>query len=238
MNKKLLILLPALMLSLSACNFKLPVDSEKDEDESQEESHGGGQGQSELDDDIFDRPESLRKLMEFGKNTGFEIKTKATENDDEQAEVTFGMKGNIWWVEDGTGYGTAYRLEDGVCSAISYDDESGSWSVLIADVGESQYTEMFDSLSGYLYTANDYFANNGFEANGKGQYAGRSVLKYKYAISVATVSVLHEYYVDEDLGLTLYHYAETVSDGEKSWAKIETTSFKTGNDVTPIAVSE
>ena len=237
MNKKLLVLLPALMLSLSACNFKLPSEPAED-DESQEDSNGGGQGESEQDDDIFDRPESLQKLMKLGEESGFEIKTKATENDDEYAEITFGMKGNIWWITDLSSEGMAYRLEDGVCSMISYDVETDTWSVLIADAGESQFTEMFDSVSSYLYEAYDYFANDGFEANGKGQYAGRNVLKYKYYKAVATVSVLHEYYIDEELGIGLYQYAETVSDGEKNWAKIETTSFKTGNDVTPIVVAE
>ena len=240
-GKGLFVLLPVLLLSLTACDLS-GLLSNLGNDDSEESSQNDGDNSSgnvnsSADDSIFDKPESLKKLMAFGKNTGFELKTKATEDDAEGAEITLGMKGNVWWTLDADGSGTGYRLENNVCSMLSYNSETQSWSVLIANAGETQYEEMFESVSSYFYTANNYFANEGFAANGSGTYAGRNVLKYKYERSVATVSVKHEYYVDKDLGITLYQYAETVSDGQKDWAKVETVSFKTGNDVTAITVA-
>lgn len=245
MKKRLLLLLPALLLSLTACDISSLINNiGNDDDESEDvgdNSNGNGGGKSQdagYDDSVFDKPESLQKLMAYGKNTGFEIKTKATESDGSGAsEITLGMKGDIWWMIDDTGYGTGYRLENNVCSMLTYDETAGSWSVLIANAGETQYTEMFDSITSYLYTANDVFANEGFVADGTSKYAGRDVLKFKYSRTVATYSAKHDYYVDKDLGITLYEYAESTSDGETDWVKFETTSFKSGNDVTAITVA-
>ena len=80
------------------------------------------------------------------------------------------MKGNIWWTLDADGTGTGYRLENNVCSMLSYSSETQSWSVFIANAGETQYEEMFEGVSSYLYVANNYFANDGFAANGSGTY--------------------------------------------------------------------
>ena len=240
MRKGLLILVPALLLSLTACDIsgllsQLGGDSEEEDDSSEVINNSDG---GEEDDDIFDKTESLEKLMAYGKDTGFEIVTVGSESDGTaDTTATLGMKGNVWWLMDDQGYGTAYRLENGVCSSLTYDGSTQSWSVLIANVGETQYTEMFASVTDYLYKANNYFANQGFTSDGSGSYAGRSVLKYKYQFSIGTVSIEHDYYVDEELGISLYQYAATTSDGETSWAKLETTSFKSGNDVTAIVVA-
>ena len=240
MKKGLLILVPTLLLSLTACDLSEILNQlggDSDEEESSQAINNPASDGGD-DDSIFDKTESLEKLMAFGKNTGFEIKTSGSESGSASAAVSIlGMKGNVWWVMDDEGYGTAYRLDNGVCSSLTYDSSSQTWSVLIANVGESQYTEMFASLANYLYKANTYFANEGFESDGSSVYAGRNVLKYKYHRAVATVSVDNEYYVDQELGITIYQYAATTSDGEISWAKIETTSFKTGNDVTAISIA-
>ena len=245
MKKGLLILVPALLLSLTACDLsslaeKL-VGNSDDEETSQnvdDNSNGTGTSNNQGDDDsIFDKTESIDKLMEFGKNTGFEIVTVGSESDGTaDSSFTLGMKGNVWWIMD-EGYGSAYRLENGVCSMLTYDGTTQTWSVLIANVGETQFKEMFASETDYLYKSNNYFANEGFVSNGSGKYAGRDVLKYKYHRAVGTVSVDHEYYVDKDLGISIYQYAATTSDGDTSWAKLETTSFKTGNEVTAITVA-
>ena len=245
MKKGLLILVPALLLSLTACDLsslaeKLGGNSD-DEETSQnvdDNSNGTGTSNNQGDDDsIFDKTESVDKLMAYGKDTGFEIVTVGSESDGTAiSSFTFGMKGNVWWIMD-EGYGSAYRLENGVCSMLTYDGTTQTWSVLIANVGETQFKEMFASETDYLYKANTYFANEGFTSNGSGKYAGRDVLKYKYHRAVGTVSVDHEYYVDKDLGISLYQYAATTSDGDTSWAKLETTSFKTGNDVAAITIA-
>ena len=241
MKKRFFILLPALLLSLTACDINGLLNSlggDNSEDSGNVDDNSSVNANNNSDDSIFDKPQSLEKLMAYGKNTGFEIKTKATEDDAEGAEITLGMKGNIWWTLNAEGSGTGYRLENNVCSMLSYSSETQSWSVLIANAGETQYEEMFESVSSYLYVANNYFANEGFTANGSGTYAGRNVLKYKYELIVsAVIGVKHEYYVDKDLGISLYQYAETTSDGQKEWAKLETTSFKSGNDVTAITIA-
>ena len=237
--KKYLILLPALILSLSACDLSgIISNSNNDNDDTNENTNGdtGGSGSNDYDDSIFDEPESLRKLMAFGKDTGFEITTKATAADGTNNQITLAMKGNLWWHIDSDGSGSGYRLEDGKCAMLSYDE--GTWSVFIPNVGETQFEAMFESVSNYLYKANSYFANEGFTFDSNGKYAGRDVLKFKYERTVASVSVKHDYYVDKNLGISLYQYAETTSDGEKDWAKLETTSFKTGNDVTQITIAE
>ena len=245
MKKGLLILIPALLLSLSACDLsglaeKLGGNSDEDETSQNagDNSNGNVNSTNQGDDDsIFDKTESIDKLMAYGKDTGFEIVTVGSESDGTaDSSFTLGMKGNVWWImaED---YGSAYRLENGVCSMLTYDGTTQTWSVLIANVGETQFKEMFASETDYLYKANTYFANEGFASNGSGKYAGRDVLKYKYHRAVGTVSIDHEYYVDKDLGISLYQYAATTSDGDTSWAKLETTSFKTGNDVTAIVVA-
>ena len=245
MKKGFLILVPALLLSLTACDLsglaeKLGGNSDDEEtsQNSDDNSNGNGVSNNQGDDDsIFDKTESIDKLMAYGKDTGFEIVTVGSESDGTAiSSFTFGMKGNVWWIMD-EGYGSAYRLENGVCSMLTYDGTTQTWSVLIANVGETQFKEMFASETDYLYKANTYFANEGFASNGSGKYAGRDVLKYKYHRAVGTVSVDHEYYVDKDLGISLYQYAATTSDGDTSWAKLETTSFKTGNEVSAITVA-
>ena len=245
MKKGLLMLVPALLLSLTACDLgslaeKLGGNSD-DEETSQnvdDNSNGTGTSNNQGDDDsIFDKTESIDKLMAYGKDTGFEIVTVGSESDGTaDSSFTLGMKGNVWWIMD-EGYGSAYRLENGVCSMLTYDGTTQTWSVLIANVGETQFKEMFASETDYFYKANNYFANEGFASNGSGKYAGRDVLKYKYHRAAGTVSVDHEYYVDKDLGISLYQYAATTSDGDTSWAKLETTSFKTGNEVSAITVA-
>lgn len=237
--KKCLILLPALILSLSACDLSgIIKNTNNDNDDTNENTGGdtGDSGSNDYDDSIFDESESLRKLMAFGKDTGFEITTKATAADGTNNQITLAMKGNLWWHIDSDGSGSGYRLEDGKCAMLSYDE--GTWSVFIPNVGETQFEAMFESVSNYLYKANSYFANEGFTFDSNGKYAGRDVLKFKYERTVASVSVKHDYYVDKNLGISLYQYAETTSDGEKDWAKLETTSFKTGNDVTQITIAE
>ena len=184
----------------------------------------------------IDITESIEKLMAFGKDTGFEITTKATDSDGTDYTYVLGMKGNIWWLIDESG-GSGYQLNGDKCAMLTYDVENQTWSTLIANVGETQFKAMFESLTSYLYKSNAYFANEGFTSNGEGTYARRDVLKFKYHRAVGTVSVDHEYYVDKDLGISIYQYAETRNGSEVSWAKLETTSFKTGNDVEAIVVS-
>lgn len=246
MKKGLLILVPALLLSLTACDLGSLAEklggngddgetSQNDGDNSNGNVNSNNQGD---DDSIFDKTESVDKLMAYGKDTGFEIVTVGSESDGTaNTSFTLGMKGNVWWIMDDEGYGSGYRLENGVCSMLTYDGTTQTWSVLIANVGETQFKEMFASETDYLYKANTYFANEGFASNGSGKYAGRDVLKYKYHRAVGTVSVDHEYYVDKDLGISIYQYAATTSDGDTSWAKLETTSFKTGNDVAAITIA-
>ena len=245
MKKGLLILVPALLLSLTACDLGSLAEklggNGGDGETSQnagDNSNGNVNSTNQGDDDsIFDKTESIDKLMAYGKDTGFEIVTVGSESDGTaDSSFTLGMKGNVWWImaED---YGSAYRLENGVCSMLTYDGTTQTWSVLIANVGETQFKEMFASETDYLYKSNNYFANEGFASNGSGKYAGRDVLKYKYHRAVGTVSVDHEYYVDKDLGISIYQYAATTSDGDTSWAKLETTSFKTGNEVSAITVA-
>ena len=239
MKKGLLILVPALLLALTACDLsgiieKLGGDDNEDDGTSQNvngNSKGNGDNGAGYDDSIFDQTESVDKLMAYGKETGFEIVTNASTSDSEGSETTLAMKGNIWWTLDEDGSGTGYRLENGVCSMLTYDNSNQSWSVLINNVGETQFVEMFSSVSSYLYSANEYFANEGFTANGSGKYAGRDILKFKYHRAVATVSINHEYYVEKDLGITIYNYADTTTSDGTSWAKLETTSFKTGSQV-------
>ena len=246
MKKGLLILVPALLLSLTACDLsslaeKLGGNGDDGETSQNagDNSNGNVNSNNQGDDDsIFDKTESVDKLMAYGKDTGFEIVTVGSESDGTaNTSFTLGMKGNAWWLIDEDGYGVGYRLENNVCSSLTYDSEAKTWSVLIANIGETQYKEMFASQTDYLYKANNYFANEGFASNGSGKYAGRDVLKYKYHRAVATVSIDHEYYVDKELGICIYQYAATTSDGDTSWAKLETTSFKTGNDVAAITVA-
>ena len=244
MKKGLLVLVPALLLSLAACDLSSLANQlgggDNDDDETSEQAgdNSNGNNQGSDDDAIFDKTESIDKLMAFGKDTGFEITTSSSESDSASASsFTLGMKGNVWWTLDNEGYGSAYRLEGSTCSMLSYDDATQTWSVLVANVGETQYVEMFKSVTSYLYTANEYFANDGFVSNGSGKYAGRDVLKYKYHRAIATYSADHEFYVDEDLGITIYNSVTATSDGETSWVKMETTSFKTGSAVSAITVA-
>lgn len=239
-NKFLLVSLLFATFSLTACDLSgLINDSSNDNDDESADVGGNSNskaGGNSYDDSIFDESESLEKLIAYGKNTGFEITTKATGADGTDSEITLAMKGNLWWYIDSEGSGSGYRLEDGKCAMLSYDE--GTWSVFIPNVGETQFEAMFESMSNYLYKANGYFANEGFTFDSNGKYAGRDVLKFKYERTVATVSVKHDYYVDKDLGISLYQYAETTNESEKDWAKLETTSFKSGNDVTPITIAE
>jgi len=249
MKKRFLILVPALLLSLTACDLNgllssiVNEDDDSDADisedigdESADESQD--EGGNSYDDSIFNKPNSLEKFLAFGENTGFEITYRGSEKDYGGETIVFGMKGNVWWEMDASGYGTGYRLQDGVCSMLSYDSNTQSWSVFVNNVGETQFAEMFKSHADIFYSANEYSSNNGFDADGSGEYAGRDVLKFKYHFTYSTVTLDHEYYLDKDLGITIYNYISTTSDGETDWSKFETLSFKTGDDVTAITISE
>ena len=240
MNKFLLAGLLFATFSLTACGLSGLINDSGNGNDDESGDVGGNSnsnaGGKSYDDSIFDESESLEKLIAYGKNTGFEITTKATAADGTNYDITLAMKGNLWWHIDSEGSGSGYLLEDGKCAMLSYDE--GIWSVFISNVGETQFEAMFESTSNYLYRANSYFANEGFTFDSNGKYAGRDVLKFKYERSVGPVSVKHDYYVDKDLGISLYQYAETTNESEKDWAKLETTSFKSGNDVTPITIAE
>lgn len=239
-NKFLLVSLLLGAFSLTACDLSGLINASGNDNDDESADVGGNSnsnaGGKSYDDSIFDESESLEKLIAYGKNTGFEITTKATAADGTNSEITLAMKGNLWWHIDSEGSGSGYRLEDGKCAMLSYDE--GTWSVFIPNVGETQFEAMFEAMSNYLYKANGYFANEGFTFDSNGKYVGRDVLKFKYERTVASVSVKHDYYVDKDLGISLYQYAETTNESEKDWAKLETTSFKSGNDVTPITIVE
>lgn len=239
-NKFLLVSLLLGTFSLTACDLNGLINVSGNDNDDESADVGGSSnskaGGNSYDDSIFDESESLEKLIAYGKNTGFEITTKATAADGTNDEITLAMKGNLWWHIDSEGSGSGYCLEDGKCAMLSYDE--GTWSVFIPNVGETQFEAMFEAMSNYLYKANGYFANEGFTFDSNGKYAGRDVLKFKYERIVGLVSVKHDYYVDKDLGISLYQYAETTNESEKDWAKLETTSFKSGNDVTPITIAE
>ena len=89
MKKGLLILVPALLLSLTACDLsglaeKLGGNSDDEEtsQNSDDNSNGNGVSNNQGDDDsIFDKTESIDKLMAYGKDTGFEIVTVGSESD-------------------------------------------------------------------------------------------------------------------------------------------------------------
>ena len=107
MKKGLLILVPALLLSITACDLSSLAEklggNGDDEETSQnagDNSNGNVNSNNQGDDDsIFDKTESIDKLMEFGKNTGFEIVTVGSESDGTaDSSFTLGMKGNVWWI--------------------------------------------------------------------------------------------------------------------------------------------
>ena len=229
-------------LSLASCDganiVKSLVPNEDDSsavksegNASQAASSKAGDDDPGYDDEIFNKSESQNKLIEYGQNTDFELTTKGSSSDSEEATTfTLGMKGNLWWEydisADGEIDGMAYQLhDDGTCALLDYDSEQEAWVELVHNVGETQFEEMFKSASDYLYPANGYFANEGFEYVGEGSYVGRTVMKFEYHARVSVVSLDHEYYVDKDLGIDLYNYAANSNSEETEWAKIETTSF-------------
>ena len=68
MKKKLFVLLPLLMISLSACNLGNLMDQlggDNSADSVNDNSSGNANKQNRIDDYIFDKLESLDKLMAF-----------------------------------------------------------------------------------------------------------------------------------------------------------------------------
>ena len=102
MKKGLLVLVPALFLSLTACDLSSlanQLGGGDDDDESSEQAgdNSNGNNQGSDDDAIFDKTESIDKLMAYGKDTGFEIVTSSSESDSASASsFALGMKGNVW----------------------------------------------------------------------------------------------------------------------------------------------
>ena len=130
MKKGLFIVFPILLLSLTACDLGALMSNlgggDGDGDSSQnagDNSNGNVNSNNQGDDDsIFDKTESIDKLMAYGKDTGFEIVTVGSESDGTaNTSFTLGMKGNAWWLMDDEGSGSAYRLENGACSMLTYD---------------------------------------------------------------------------------------------------------------------
>ena len=85
---------------------------------------------------------------------------------------------------------SGYRLVDGKCQMLDYDEDNQKWSVLIANIGdESQYNQMFASLTSFLYTANEYSANEGFVSDGDTSSASVEVTSFKIGSQVADPTV-------------------------------------------------
>ena len=234
MKKKLLFLLPLLLMPLTACDMSNLTNKGDDDDSIEVSEPGAGEKLS------FDKDEVANKLKTYGQTTGFDItlETKTVqEGETTQNTMEVAMKGNmVWVITDGSYAGveatsnttvTAFTSEDGTTfdvTELGPDDLEGK-------TPEEFFDEYLETLTSFFYFA-EYYKSLGLTKVKDLTYVGRNASEYELSMYYGSVGSSFKTYVDKELGITLYFLADsTDEDGIKTTTEFKVTSFKSGDQV-------
>ena len=234
MKKKLLFLLPFLLLSLSACDLSSLMNQGGNDDESSEKEENSEKLET-------NKEQSLNKLKEFGKTTGFditgEVKTSNEEGESISA-VEVGMKGDMaWMVSEGEYMGAIWNNESVTIFTSSNHGQSFQTNEIDSEAldgktPEQYFDEYLETLTSWLYFS-DTYQTLGLTKVKDLIYVGRNATEYMMSMSYGGMaSVTYRAYIDKELEITLYWFGEAVSPEEGTdSSEFKVTSFKTGEQV-------
>ncbi len=230
MKKKLLFLLPLLLVPLTACD----ASGAEDNDESD------AQDSSVVEEKLnFDKDEVFNKLKNYGKTTGFDITFDTKTIQDGQTSensMEVAMKDNmVWLVTEGTYTGAEYNetsvtlftSEDGV----TFDTTEYGPEQLENKTPEEFFEDLLDTYTSFFYFA-DMYKTLGLTKVRNMVYANREAAEYSFEFYYGGVGATYKTYIDDELGINLYFFADaTDEDGNKTSTEFKVTAFLSGNQV-------
>lgn len=231
MKKKYLFLLPLLLMPLAACDMSGPANKGNDSDETSEAGLG--------EKFSYDKQEVANKLKTYGQTTGFDITAEIKTSNDEGNSVStieVAMKDNMVWLISEEGSYTGVQLNaNGVTAFASEDGQEFETTELGAEeLGGKTPEEFFDqymeTLTSWLYFA-DTYKSLGLTRVKEFTYVGRNVIEYSYHMSYGVASSTFKTYVDVELGITLYFFAEAIDGEGHDSEEFAVKSFLSGNQV-------
>lgn len=220
-------------MPLTACDLSALANKSNDEEEQESSEEGAGEQLS------FNKEEVINKLKNYGKTTGFDITfdTK-TVSDGETSEnsMEVAMKDNmVWLIQDGEYTGAEYNET----SVTLFTSEDGT-AFQTTEYGPEQLEgktpeEFFDDFL-ETYTAFFYFADTykslGLTKVRNMVYVNREAAEYSFEFHYGGVGTTYKTYIDDELGITLYFFAEaTDTDGSKESTEFKVKTFLSGDQV-------
>ncbi len=233
MKKKLLFLLPLLLVPLTACDMAGGAD--KDDSDNVAESSEQGEDEKLT----FNKEEVVNKLKNYGKTTGFDItfETKTIqEGETTQANMEVAMKDNmVWLITDGSYTGAELN---GTTLTLFTSEDGQTFNTTVADpddlngkTPEEFFDYYMETLTQFFYFAGTY-QSLGLKKVKDSVYVGRNVSEYELSVRYGVAGSTFKTYVDKDLGITLYFLADaTEEDGSKTSTEFKVTAFLSGNQV-------
>ena len=210
--------------------------------------NGGGQTQKETVAMEHNYQEVEQNLETMGKSTGYmityAITSSATGEADESYTLSFGMKGDIYYVKDEDGDESYYDLS-GETAAVIYTKDAGEsvWSketVSYEYVGKDFYKSTMDTEFMSFATMYSLFANSEATkttATFCGRTCDKYTVNYSY-LAVAGFTFTYEVYIDAETSACLKLYCGGSYAGEGAAVNFECTSFETNPTISLPTVVE
>ena len=228
MKKKLLFLLPLLLVPLTACDLS---GAGEDNDESDV------QDSSVVEEKLnFDKDSVFNKLKTYGQTVGFDItfETQATESEKTKYDVA--MKNDMVWLVSNNEY-TGIKLGDNKITAFASSDNGQTFQtndLTEDDLGGKTPAAFFDSyldsLTTWFYFASTY-SNLGLTKTREITFVDREVTEYSMSMMYGGQGATFTTYIDKELGITVYWYSESITEEGKEFVEFKVISFKSGNAV-------
>lgn len=234
MKKKLLFLLPLLLIPLTACD--MGSQGNKDDDDSGNVSEpGAGEKFS------YNKEEVFNKLKNYGKTTGFDITMdvkSVSDGETTKNTIEVGMKDEMVWLisEDGSYTGVELTSATTITAFTSEDGIAFNTSELGPDALNGQTPEEFfdyyaETLTMYFYMAENYKVL-GLTKVKDLTYAGRNATEYAFDMHYGVVGTTAKIYIDKELDINLYLFAEAVDEeGNKDSTEFDVKTFLSGSKV-------
>ena len=233
MKKKLLFLLPLLLMPLTACDMSALANKSNDEEEKETSDEGAGEKLS------FDKDEVFNKLKNYGKTTGFDITfdTKTISDGEEtNTSMEVAMKDNmVWLIQDGAYTGAEYNetsvtlftSEDGV----TFDTTEYGPEQLEDKTPEEFFEDLLDTYTSFFYFA-DVYKSLGLTKVRNMVYANTEAAEYSFEFHYGGAGATYKTYIDDELGINLYFFAETIdAEGAKESTEFKVKTFLSGDQV-------
>ena len=236
MKKKLLFLLPLLLIPLTACDMSGLANKGDDDDDSAETSEAGAGEKFS-----YNKGEVFNKLKNYGKTTGFDITMdvkSVSSGQTTKSTIEVGMKDEMVWLinEDGNYTGVELTSATTITAFTSEDGTTFDVTELGPDSLNGQTPEEFfdyyaETLTMYFYMAENYKVL-GLTKVKDLTYAGRNATEYAFDMRYGVMGTTAKLYIDKELGINLYLFAEAVDEeGNKESTEFDVKTFLSGNQV-------